>query len=208
MKKISYSVILASFLVSSCANQTTTPSDYDHSAHIAPSQENKSNPSDTKPASPHQTAMANIGDTHVHVDYSAPSVRNRIIWNGLVAYDQVWVTGAHRATSINFSNDVTINGKKIAKGEYAFFTIPNKDEWTLILNKNYEQHLADDYDQNLDVIRIKVKPEILDQPVEILSYEVKSGEGGNGAITVSWGKSESYTAHHYPKLEVSRTAFI
>jgi hypothetical protein len=152
------------------------------------SQENKSIPSESKPASPHQTAMANIGDAHVHVDYSAPSVRNRIIWNGLVAYDQVWVTGAHRATSFNFSKDVTIDGKKIPKGEYAFFTIPNKDEWTLILNENYDQHLTDDYDQNLDVIRLKVKPEILDQPVETLTYEVKPGDNGKGEISLAWEK--------------------
>ncbi len=103
MKKVSYSVLLASFLVSSCANQTTTPNEEDHSAHMPTTQESKSNPSESKPASPHHTAMANIGDTHVHVDYSATSARNRTIWNELVAYDQVWVTGAHWATSINFS---------------------------------------------------------------------------------------------------------
>lgn len=132
--------------------------------------------------------MANVGDTHVHIDYSSPSVRGRTIWNGLVAYDQVWVTGAHRATSIDFSTDVIINGQNISKGKYAFFTIPGEKEWTLILNKNFEQHLADEYDQSLDVIRVNVKPQILDKNAEALTYEVIPETGNKGQIKVSWEK--------------------
>lgn len=187
MIKISYSFVLLSFLLMSCGNQPSTPKEDDHSEHMPKGQDIKTS-TDAKPASPHKSAMANIGGTHVHVDYSAPSVRNRTIWNGLVAYDQVWVTGAHSATSIDFSTDVKIYGQKIPKGKYAFFTIPSQEEWTLILNKNYDQHLADDYDQKLDLLRIKVKPEILDQPVEMLTYAVKSGDDGKGAVTMSWEK--------------------
>ncbi len=58
----------------------------------------------------------------------------------------------------------------------------------MILNENYDQHLTDDYDQNLDVIRLKVKPEILDQPVETLTYEVKPGDNGKGEISMAWEK--------------------
>lgn len=132
--------------------------------------------------------MANIGDTHVHVDYSSPSVRGRTVWNGLVAYDQVWVTGAHRATSIDFSTDVVINGQNIPRGEYAFFTIPSEKEWTLILNKNFDQHLADEYDRSLDVIRVNVQPQILDESVEALRYEVIPETENSGRIKVSWEK--------------------
>jgi hypothetical protein len=188
MKKISFSFALLSMLATSCANQSSTAKEDDHSTHLKHTPDSKSNPTTAKTGSPHQTAMANIGETHVHIDYSAPSVRNRTIWNGLVAYDQVWVTGAHQATSINFSTDVIINGQRVPQGQYAFFTIPNKDEWTLILNKNYEQHLADEYDQGLDILRHKVKPETLEEPVEMLTYEVKPGTARNGAITMSWEK--------------------
>ncbi len=132
--------------------------------------------------------MANIGDSHVHIDYSSPSVRGRTVWGGLVAYDQVWVTGAHKATSISFSKDVTIEGQNIVAGTYGFFTIPGKEEWVLILNKNAEQHLADDYDAAEDVIRIKTKPQILEESVEALTYEVIPVEDGRGIISVSWEK--------------------
>ena len=141
-----------------------------------------------KALSPHTTAMGNIGDTHVHVDYSAPGVRGRTIWGGLVAYDRVWATGAHNATAITFDKDVRIGGERVSAGTYAFFTIPGREEWTLILNKNYDQHLADDYDEQLDVLRLTVSPEEIDQPVESLTYAVLPASGDGGALVMTWDR--------------------
>ncbi len=132
--------------------------------------------------------MANVGDVHVHIDYSSPSVRGRVIWGGLVAYDNVWVSGAHSATSVDFSKDVLVNGQLVPAGKYAFFTIPGKEKWTVILNKNYEQHLADDYDPAEDVLRFEVVPIVLDEQVESLTYQVLPSLGGAGAISLSWDK--------------------
>lgn len=145
-------------------------------------------PSDdqTKKGSPRTAAMAMIGDNHIHIDYSSPSVRGRVIWGGLVAYDKVWVTGAHKATTISFNKDVAIAGKTIEKGKYAFFTIPGKDEWTVIINKNWDQHLADKYDTQLDVVRFTVTPEILDELQESLKYDVQKKEDNTAVVTMSW----------------------
>ena len=153
-----------------------------HSAHQHAS--DASTPSKT--LSPRRQAMTNIGDVHIHIDYSSPSKRGRTIWNGLVAYGQVWVTGAHSATSIDFSNDVIFAGQTIPKGKYAFFTIPDAGEWTIILNKNYQQHLADDYDEKLDVVRVKVKPEPLDESIESLTFQVVTEKEGAGFVSVAW----------------------
>lgn len=139
-----------------------------------------------KPLSPRTSTMANIGNTHVHIDYSSPGVRDRTVWGGLVAYDQVWVTGAHKATSIDFNQDVVINGVKVPAGTYGFFTIPGKEEWTLILNKNHEQHLVDDYDPALDLVRVVVTPETSTQKVESLTYKVEPTEAKKGTISVAW----------------------
>jgi hypothetical protein len=178
-------LVSAAFLAVSCANQpegevkdTTEAVEHDHSATTS---------SDSS-LSPRKAAMANIGDVHVHIDYSSPSVRGRIIWGGLVAYDQVWVTGAHSATSVDFSKDVLVNGQEVPAGKYAFFTVPGKEKWTVILNKNYEQHLADDYDPEDDVLRFEVVPTALDTQVESLTYQVLPSVGGDGAITLSWDK--------------------
>ena len=139
-----------------------------------------------KPKSPHMTAMEMVGDNHVHIEYGAPSVRGRSIWNGLVAYNQVWSTGAHKATWIDFSQDVVINGKQIPKGKYGFFTIPNQKEWILILNKTWDMHLADDYKAENDIIRIKVKPKKNKTITEQLTYEVIAKNKNKGKVQMSW----------------------
>mgnify|MGYP002001972734 CR=1 FL=1 len=59
--------------------------------------------------SPHTVAMAMIGGAHIHIDYSSPSVRNRIIFGGLLAFNEVWQSGAHNATWIESDYDLIIN---------------------------------------------------------------------------------------------------
>jgi hypothetical protein len=100
-------------------------------------------------------ATGRIGNTFVTINYHSPAVRGRVIWGGLVPLNQVWVTGAHMATSIEFEGPVQINGQSLSAGKYGFFTIPSKDEWTIIINKNWEQHLADEYKQEDDILPIR-----------------------------------------------------
>ena len=185
MKNVWPCFLLIGLIFVACNN--TPQNEADHTAHEH--QEPAFGETNAaKPKSPRMQAMANIGTTHVHIDYSAPSVRGRNIWNGLVAFDQVWVTGAHKATSVDFSTDVMINGETVPKGKYGFFTIPGEQEWVLILNKNHEQHLADDYDPALDVLRVSVSPQALSENVEMLQYEVIPGTDKAGKIVVSWEK--------------------
>lgn len=145
-----------------------------------------SNATNSKSKSPRNSAMANVKDNHVHIDFGSPSVRGRAIWNGLVAYDQVWATGAHKATWIDFSHDVKIQGQKISKGKYGFFTIPKKDKWILIISKDWNMHLADDYNQKSDIVRVEVTPVKNKEITESLTYEVLDRGNGKGSIKMSW----------------------
>ena len=138
------------------------------------------------PKSPEMTAMAMIGTNHVHIKYGSPSVRGRNIWNGLVAFNQVWSSGAHKATWIDFGQDIIVEGNVIPKGKYGFFTIPGKETWTLILSKTWDMHLADDYKEENDIIRIKVKPIKSDKLVEALRYEVLPTNAIEGKLKLSW----------------------
>ncbi|NNV54028.1 DUF2911 domain-containing protein [Panacibacter sp. KCS-6] len=142
---------------------------------------------DTMKSSPERTAMASVGKTHLHITYHAPGVKGRIIWGGLVPYNAVWVTGAHTATSIQINNAIEINDKKIEAGTYAVFTIPGEKEWTFILNKNYQQHLADDYKETEDVLRMAVKP-IENKMIQRLTYTIKNTSENSGSISMEWEK--------------------
>lgn len=129
---------------------------------------------------------AQIGETHITILYSSPAVRGRVIWGGLVPYNEVWVTGAHRATSFEIDREFRAGGEKIPAGKYAIFTIPGKDKWVFILNKKWDQHLADEYDQKEDVLRIEVAPAKLRAFQERLNYSITELSEKEAILSVSW----------------------
>lgn len=141
---------------------------------------------DTSKRSIKSSAVGKIGDANVTINYHSPGVRKRVIWGGLVPYDEVWVTGAHNATSIEVDKSFTVGGKTIEAGKYAVFTIPGKSMWTVIINKKWDQHLANDYDEKDDVLRIKVKPIKQAKSIERLQYFIKNGRENQGTIAVAW----------------------
>ena len=106
-----------------------------------------------KPASPPATATGKIGAATVTIVYSQPSARGRKIMGGLVPYGEVWRTGANEATTIEFDKPVKIEGKDLAAGKYALFTIPGENEWTIIINKDVKQWGAFKYKQEDDILR-------------------------------------------------------
>lgn len=133
-------------------------------------------------------ATGQVGAANLKINYHAPGVKDRIIWGGLVPYDKVWVTGAHMATTLETDKDLVIGGKEVPAGKYALFTIPGREEWTFIVNKNWKQHLADDYDAKEDLVRVQVKPEELKQHQERLRYKIVEEADTEGAIQVAWDK--------------------
>jgi len=172
----------------SCQNTTSQQEQEEETIEHANHDANTSSKAPKKKSkSPHTSAMGNVGENHIHIEYSSPSVRGRQIWGGLVSYGEIWVTGANQATSIKFSNDVIIGGVEIASGKYALFTIPGENEWTVIINKNWEQHLGDDYSQEEDIVRLSVVPEE-NEFVESLKYSVVSSDETKGYIHFEWEK--------------------
>jgi hypothetical protein len=97
------------------------------------------------------------------------------------------VTGAHDAKYILMPKSFEVGGKTIPSGKYAFFTIPGKNEWTLIINKNWKQHLASEYDEKEDIVRVKVKPKKVDH-TERLQYFIEMGNKNDGKISMAWEK--------------------
>ncbi len=145
---------------------------------------------DTLKGSPQSFAQSKIGNASLVINYYSPATRGRVIWGGLVPYDNVWVTGAHKATSIEFDKSIQIGETVVPAGKYALFTIPGKAQWTVILNKNWNQHLADDYSQAEDVVRLAVVPEVEEVPQERLRYVIEADGDKAGEIVLYWEKLE------------------
>ena len=141
----------------------------------------------TPRVSPSASLTQTVGLTDITIKYSRPGVKGRQIWGGLVPYGNVWRTGANEATTISFSDDVTINGQKLAKGTYSLHTIPNPNEWTIIFNSVADQWGSYSYDPSKDALRIQVKPETAEYR-EWMGFEIPELSTDTAKIALRWEK--------------------
>ncbi|MEX0905350.1 MAG: DUF2911 domain-containing protein [Balneolaceae bacterium] len=177
-------ILLFAFLWAGCnSGSEQTETDMEMPAEQEISQDNSD--SEEEVLSPPREAEGEIGGTNILVDYSAPSVRSRVIWDELVSFGEIWVSGAHMATSVEFEDDVLVNEEPVPAGKYAFFTIPGEDSWTVILNEHWDQHQAGEYDEAQDVARFDVQPQPNDH-TEQLAYSVVSETDDSGFIELAW----------------------
>jgi len=138
--------------------------------------------------SPFAKVTQTVGYTDITVDYSSPGVKGRKIWGGLVPYDKMWRAGANTATKVTFSRDVTFAGKPVPAGTYAFFLIPTKAAWTVILNKKTDQPgTGAGYNQADDLLRVQVTPKAAPMR-ERLAYLVTDFTDDKASLELEWEK--------------------
>jgi hypothetical protein len=135
--------------------------------------------------SQHASVSQTVGLTDVTITYSRPGVKGRQIWGALVPYDKPWRTGANDATTISFSDDVTINGQNLPKGTYAFFAIPTANDWTLIFNKTAKQWGSFSYDASADALKVTTKPEKAPF-TEWLTYDFPKVSSDTATVVLRW----------------------
>jgi hypothetical protein len=142
----------------------------------------------TLPApSPKCVTKQTVGLTDITIDYSRPGVKDRKIFGSLVSYGKVWRTGANAATTIDMTDDVTIQGQKLPKGKYSVFTIPGETEWTVIFNKNTGAS-EESYKQEEDVLRVKAKPRSSDF-TESFTINIDSIRNDGGTLVFDWERT-------------------
>jgi hypothetical protein len=164
---------------------------------------------------PSQTAsvMQRIGVTDITITYARPGVKGRKIWGDplpeqadvkgeatlddqnkrpkgapIVPYGHVWRTGANEATMFVVTDDVLINGQKLSAGKYSLHTIPNKDEWTIVFNGTANQWGSFDYDPAKDTLRVKAKPQWLNESEEWLTFSFDPVTEDSAQVNIRWEK--------------------
>lgn len=145
--------------------------------------------SDDARSSPNATVSQTIGTTTVTLTYGRPKVKGRTVFGDLVPYDTVWRTGANEATTISFSDDVTVNGEPLEAGTYSLFTVPGEEEWSVIFNSVAQQWGAYDYDDGQDVLRISATPESAGMH-EMLTFTFEDVNDGTGTCVMRWAETE------------------
>lgn len=143
-----------------------------------------------KRPSPPARVTQNVKGTEIFITYCQPSVKGRNIWNNLVEYDKIWRTGANEATVLTVDKQVSIGGVSIKPGNYALYTIPNEDKWTVILNARFDVWGAYDYDSKLDIVRFEVETSKTDYLQEKMKFDLNQ----EGVVTFNW----EYLSFQFP----------
>jgi hypothetical protein len=141
-----------------------------------------------KRASPHDQASAAIAGKKVTIQYGRPYKKGRPIFGALVPYGQVWRTGADEATTLTTDGDLMIGTLRVPKGSYALFTVPGKNEWTLVINKTAQQWGAFSYDAKDDLGRVPMKLGASAAPIEQFTIELEPAGARKATLKLSWDK--------------------
>jgi len=159
------------------------------------------------------SVMQTVGVTDITITYSRPGVKGRKIWGDplpeqadvkgeatlddqnkrpkdavIVPYGHVWRTGANEATMFTVTDDVLINGQKLAAGTYSLHTIPTKDEWTIVFNGTANQWGSFTYDPAKDTLRVKAKPQWVNDNQEWLAFNIEPVGEDSAQVNIRWEK--------------------
>lgn len=146
----------------------------------------------TPQPSPAGSVSTVVGLTDVKIDYFRPSAKGRKIFGegtALIPYGAIWRTGANSGTIITFSDDVTVEGIAVPKGEYLILTWPGANEWTVALHKNVSLGgNTGGYDKSKDAANFKVRPERLTDFVETLTLNIGdiSADSKSAKVQIAW----------------------
>lgn len=136
--------------------------------------------------SPAQLIKQDFGLGNIEISYSRPGKKGRIIFGDLVPYGVLWRTGANAATTISFSDEVKIGETKIPAGKYGLLTIPDRNEWTIIISKQTDVTSPSDYKIQEDGVRIKAITQNLPEAVENFSIQIDNISSTRCNIELSW----------------------
>ena len=143
----------------------------------------------TPAPSPTQTIKQDFALSSVELAYSRPSMKGRKVFGDLVPYGKVWRTGANQATTITFGEEVIIGDKKVPAGKYGLLTIPDQNEWTVILTKQLDVTSPAAYKQDQDVVQVKVKPVSSPVPIETFSMLFDNIKPASMDLVLLWDKT-------------------
>ena len=140
--------------------------------------------------SPTQTISQDFGMGKIELTYSRPSIKGRKVFGDnteLAPFGKVWRTGANAATKIKFTDMVSIGGKTLDTGSYVIYTLPNKGQWEVIINKGTSNWGADGYKESDDIIRTKILAKSLYDFTETFTMQFANVKYESCDLQLTWG---------------------
>ncbi|MFM6925113.1 MAG: DUF2911 domain-containing protein [Ferruginibacter sp.] len=140
----------------------------------------------TPQPSPTQTIKQNFSIGSIELNYSRPGKKGRKIMGDLVPFGKIWRTGANNATTLTFSDDVTIGGTDIKAGKYGLLTIPDATKWTIIITKDVNVSSPAAYKPENDVVRLQA--DVVKTPFTVENFTINFANitGNSCNVEMMW----------------------
>ena len=142
-------------------------------------------PPQPPPLSPPAKTSVTINGQKITINYSAPSMRKRVIFGGLEPYYKVWRAGANDATMLHTTRDLEFKGLLVPKGEYSLFVWLDPQQWQLIVNKQTAQSGLE-YHQERDLGRVPMDMSRPPKPIETYKITLAKTSTGEGQLKMAW----------------------
>ncbi len=143
----------------------------------------------TPAPSPNAKIEQKVGLTDITIDYSRPSKKGRVLFVDVESWGKPWRTGANQSTKITFSDDVMVEGKNVPAGTYAIYSIPDQNNWTIMLYEDLNLGgNMNAYDQSRELMRFKVKTQMMPVEMETFTFMVSDIKDNTANIGFWWGK--------------------
>ena len=144
----------------------------------------------TPQASPNSKLIQNVGLSEIAIEYSRPSIKGRNIMGDLVAYGEIWRTGANNISTISFNDEVSINNKLIPKGKYSLLTKPNEKSWDIYFLKYDEDqrvlNLIKNWDDQIIISELNIPVIYTNNKVETFTIDINDITNNGANINLTW----------------------
>ncbi|WP_372754436.1 DUF2911 domain-containing protein [Mariniflexile sp.] len=141
----------------------------------------------TPQPSPFSKLEQKVGLTQITLEYSRPSMRDRVIFGDLVPYGKLWRLGANANTKITFSTDVSIGGNEVKAGTYAIFATPNETSWNVVFYSDATNNgLPKVWDDSKVVAMVNTKVYPVSEKIETFTITFDDLTNSSAVLGILW----------------------
>lgn len=135
------------------------------------------------------TLTQEVSDSlRITLEYSRPIAKGRELYGGIVKWEKIWTPGANKATTVEFSHDVTVAGTAVPAGVYTLWFVPRESgEWSLVINTVAEAWHFRYPGEEAELTRIDVSPEDAEH-MEVLAFYFPLVTDVGTTLAFHWGQ--------------------
>ena len=147
------------------------------------------------PLSPPATAEVSLNGKQVTIHYNSPRIKGRTVGVEVAPYGKIWRTGANPATTLITAGNLKIGTLSVPAGTYTIYTLPNSNQWLLIINKQTGQW-GTEYSESKDLGRTPMQGKTLPSSQENMTISFEHTQGGSTELHVKWATTDEYVIVH------------